>query len=156
MREMGEWADREDGRVFFLTFLTVSTLLFPTFPAVTSPLFQPPPHLRSSQFTDVVLWLLRRRRRFRIVGESMLPLLVPGTEVLINSSAYWQRRPQPGDLVVAYHPRQPGLRLIKRVVYVDDDGCFLRGLNAAASTDSREFGLVPWREIVGQVVCRFP
>ncbi|MEA5451986.1 nickel-type superoxide dismutase maturation protease [Leptolyngbya sp. CCNP1308] len=116
----------------------------------------PPSQLRHSQITDVVLWLLRQRRRFRIVGASMLPLLVPDTEVLIDSNAYRQQRPQPGDLVIAYHPRQPGLRLIKWVVYVDDDGCFLKGLNAAASTDSREFGLVPWREIVGRVVCRFP
>ncbi len=86
----------------------------------------------------------------------MLPLLVPGSEVLINPLAYRQHRPQPGDLVVAYHPRQPDLRLIKWVVSVDDEGCFLQGLNAAASTDSREFGTVPWARVVGQVVCRFP
>ncbi|MGG6242633.1 nickel-type superoxide dismutase maturation protease [Nodosilinea sp. AN01ver1] len=120
----------------------------------TSPL--PPSQLRKSHPTDVVLWLLRRRRRFRIVGESMQPLLVAGTEVLINPFAYRQSRPLPGDLVVAYHPYQPDLRLIKWVVYVEAEGCFLKGLNAAASTDSREFGLVPWEKIVGQVVCRFP
>ncbi|PSR17476.1 nickel-type superoxide dismutase maturation protease [filamentous cyanobacterium CCP3] len=116
----------------------------------------PPSQLRSSHPTDVVLWLLRLRRRFRVVGESMQPLLVASTEVLINPFAYRQSRPSPGDLVVAYHPHQPGLRLIKWVVYVEAEGCFLKGLNAAASTDSREFGLVPWERIVGQVVCRFP
>ncbi|MBE9159915.1 nickel-type superoxide dismutase maturation protease [Nodosilinea sp. LEGE 06152] len=116
----------------------------------------PPSQLRKSHPTDVVLWLLRLRRRFRIVGESMQPLLVAGTEVLIDPLAYRQGRPSPGDLVVAYHPHRPGLRLIKWVVYVEAQGCFLRGLNAAASTDSREFGLVPWERIVGQVVCRFP
>lgn len=119
----------------------------------TSP---PPSQLRHSQLTDLVLWLLRQRRRFRIVGTSMLPLLEPGTEVLINPSAYGPQRPQPGDLVVAEHPRQPGLLLIKWVVYVDTDGCFLQGLNVAESTDSREFGLVPWAGLVGQVVCRLP
>ncbi len=123
---------------------------------MTSPSLQPPPQLRHSQLTDVVLWLLRQRRRFRIVGASMLPLLEPGTEVLIDPFAYRRQRPQPGDLVVAYHPRQPGLRLIKWVVYVDEDGCFLQGLNAAESTDSREFGRVPWVNIVGRVGCRFP
>ncbi len=117
---------------------------------------QPPSQLRHSQLTDLVLWLLRQRRRFRIVGASMLPLLEPGMEVLINPFAYGQQRPQPGDLVVAEHPRQPGLLLIKWVVYIDADGCFLRGLNVVESTDSREFGLVPWVGLVGQVVCRLP
>lgn len=140
-----------DGTVFCLTFPTLLT-----FPTVTSPPLPPPSQLRHSQFTDVVLWLLRQRRRFRVVGASMLPLLEPGTEVLINPSAYRRQHPQPGDLVVADHPRQPGLRLIKWVVSVDEDGCFLQGLNAAASTDSREFGPVPWAGIVGRVGCRFP
>lgn len=116
----------------------------------------PPLLLRHSRPADGVLWLLRRRRRFRIVGVSMLPLLEPGTEVLINPFAYGQRRPRSGDLIVAYHPGRSGLRLIKWVVYVGSEGCFLQGLNDGASTDSREFGLVPWDRIVGQVMCRFP
>ncbi|WP_225885202.1 nickel-type superoxide dismutase maturation protease [Leptolyngbya sp. KIOST-1] len=120
------------------------------------PFSSPPLLLRDSHLADVGLWLLRRRRRFRIVGDSMQPLLAPGTEVLINPFAYRHHPPVPGDLVVAYHPRQPGLRLIKWVVRIEAEGCFLQGLNTAASTDSREFGLVPWEGIVGQVVCRFP
>ncbi|WOD40041.1 nickel-type superoxide dismutase maturation protease [Nodosilinea sp. E11] len=116
----------------------------------------PPSQLRRSQVTDVVLWLLRQRRRLRVVGESMLPLLEAGSEVLIDPTAYRQQVPQPGDLVVARHPRQPELWLIKWVVYVDADGCFLKGLNAAASTDSRDFGLVAQTNILGRVVCRFP
>lgn len=123
---------------------------------MTSPPCQPPSQLRHSQLTDVVFWLLHQRRRFRVVGASMRPLLEPGTEVLIDPYAYRQQRPQPGDLVVAEHPRQPGLLLIKWVVYVDADGCFVRGLNMAESTDSREFGLVPWVGLVGRVVCRLP
>ncbi|WP_017296654.1 nickel-type superoxide dismutase maturation protease [Nodosilinea nodulosa] len=116
----------------------------------------PPSQLRSSRPADAVLWLLRRRRRFRVVGESMLPLLEAGGEVLVDPLAYRLQLPAPGDLVVARHPHQPGLRLIKWVVYADGEGCFLKGLNAAASTDSREFGLVPRQEILGRVVCRFP
>ncbi|HSM80147.1 MAG TPA: nickel-type superoxide dismutase maturation protease [Nodosilinea sp.] len=118
--------------------------------------WQPPSLLRPSRPADVGLWLLRQRRRFRVVGESMLPLLEPGVEVLIDPTAYRRQRPLPGDLVVAYHPHQPGLRLIKWVVYVEAGGCFLKGLNAAASTDSRDYGLVPHDKILGRVVCRFP
>ncbi|WP_228040640.1 nickel-type superoxide dismutase maturation protease [Nodosilinea sp. LEGE 07088] len=124
--------------------------------AASSPLSQPPSLLRNSHFTDVVLWLLRQRRRWRVVGESMVPLLQHGVEVLIDPAAYRQCRPQPGDLVVAYHPRQPDLPIVKWVVYVEAEGCFLKGLNESASTDSREYGLVPFTHILGQVVCRFP
>ncbi|TVQ10496.1 MAG: nickel-type superoxide dismutase maturation protease [Leptolyngbya sp. DLM2.Bin27] len=123
---------------------------------VNSPFETAPSQLRSSRPTDVALWLLRQRRRLRVAGRSMLPLLEPGTEVLINPRAYRHHLPQPGDLVVACHPHQPGLQLIKWVVYVAPEGCFLKGLNPAASTDSREFGLVSCTEILGRVVCRFP
>jgi nickel-type superoxide dismutase maturation protease len=86
----------------------------------------------------------------------MLPLLHPGEEVLVNPYAYGIVPPQPGDLVVAQHPTQPGLRLIKWVVYVEGHACFLKGINETASTDSRAFGLVPYATLLGQVVCRFP
>jgi nickel-type superoxide dismutase maturation protease len=105
---------------------------------------------------DVVLWLLRQRQRFRVVGHSMQPLLQPQEEVLINPYAYRQQTPIPGDLVVTWHPHQADLRLIKWVVYVDGDQCFVKGLNAAASNDSREFGLIPTGHVLGQVLCRFP
>jgi nickel-type superoxide dismutase maturation protease len=124
--------------------------------SASSPTPQPPSLLRNSHFTDVVLWLLRQRRRLRVVGESMVPLLLPNTEVLINPAAYQQQPPRPGDLVVAHHPRQLDLRIVKWVVYVEPGGCFLKGLNESASTDSREYGLVPLTSLLGQVVCRFP
>lgn len=116
-----------------------------------------PPHaLRPSRWMDVGLWLLRRRQRFRVTGDSMRPLLVPGEEVLIDPTAYHRRAPQPGDVVVAEHPQRPGFRLIKWVVAVEPQGCFLQGVNLAASTDSRTFGWVSPHRILGQVVCRFP
>ncbi|QQE66420.1 S26 family signal peptidase [Leptolyngbya sp. BL0902] len=116
----------------------------------------PPQTLRSSQWADVGLWILRRRQRFRITGDSMQPLLRPGEEVLIDPRAYRHHPPQLGDLVVAEHPQQPGFRLIKWVVAVEPQGCFLQGINLAASTDSRSFGWVPPEGILGQVICRFP
>lgn len=117
---------------------------------------QPPNDLRPSQLIDIVLWLLRRRRRFRVVGQSMEPLLTPQQEVLINPRAYLRQMPNPGDLVVAQHPHKSDLKLIKWVVYVEDNQCFLKGLNSGASTDSRNFGLVSKDHLLGQVLCRFP
>jgi nickel-type superoxide dismutase maturation protease len=87
----------------------------------------------------------------------MTPLLLPNQEVLIDPSAYRQTFPQAGDVVVAYHPHQPNLPIIKRVLFVEGDGrCYLQGDNPAASTDSRRFGLVSPTALVGRVVCRFP
>jgi nickel-type superoxide dismutase maturation protease len=86
----------------------------------------------------------------------MQPLLTPQQEVLIDPRAYHQKMPNPGDLVVAQHPQNPHLRLIKWVVYVEANHCFLKGLNSKASTDSREFGLVSHQHLLGQVLCRFP
>lgn len=116
------------------------------------------PHgLRHSRLSDWLLWLLRRRRRLRVAGRSMLPLLSPGTEILMDPAAYCKTQPQPGDLVVAQAPGRPNLQLIKWVVYVEADGrCFLQGLNRLESTDSRQFGLVAPAALLGQVVCRFP
>lgn len=86
----------------------------------------------------------------------MLPLLKPGDEVLIDPNAYRWAVPQPGDVVVARHPYQRDVRLIKRVTTVQADGsCQLEGDNPAASTDSRTFGQVPYQHILGRVVCRF-
>ncbi|MBF2036377.1 MAG: nickel-type superoxide dismutase maturation protease [Leptolyngbyaceae cyanobacterium T60_A2020_046] len=116
-----------------------------------------PQALPSSQVQDVVLWLLRRRRRFRVRGNSMLPALKPGDEVLIDPAAYRQRSPQPGELVIAQHPHQPHLRMIKRVHWVAPDGaCDLRGDNPSESSDSRTFGLVDPQLILGRVLCTFP
>jgi nickel-type superoxide dismutase maturation protease len=125
--------------------------------AMVNPDLSPLPHtLRSSHLMDVGLWMLRRRQRFRVTGDSMRPLLIPGEEVLIDPTAYRHTPPQPGDLVVAQHPQQPELRLIKEVVSVDVQGCFLQGVNRSASTDSRTFGRVPLACLLGRVVCRFP
>lgn len=113
--------------------------------------------LRHATLMDIAGWLLRRHRRFRITGDSMLPLLSPGQEVLIDPWAFRQRSPQMDDLVVAEHPQQPGLHIIKRVEFVEPDGrCYLKGENAIASHDSRQFGLVAPAQIQGKVLCLFP
>ncbi len=86
----------------------------------------------------------------------MLPLLKPGDEVLVNPTAYQHAPPRPGDIVVAWHPRQSNLRLVKRVTAVYDDGRYdLTGDNPNESTDSRFFGPVAAGKIVGQVTSRF-
>jgi nickel-type superoxide dismutase maturation protease len=113
--------------------------------------------LPDSGWRELLLWLLRRRRRVRVTGESMLPALRPGDEVLIDPGAYRRVPVQPGDLVVARHPYRTDVQLVKRVGSVLDDGrCALEGDNPSESTDSRSFGAVAPERIVGRVTSRFP
>ncbi|MBC8231593.1 nickel-type superoxide dismutase maturation protease [bacterium] len=112
--------------------------------------------LKDSNLSDLLLWLLRRRLRFRIAGNSMTPLLKSGDEVLVNPRAYQQMTPQSGDIVVARHPYRKDLRLVKRVAAVLDDGsCIIEGDNSSESTDSRSFGAIFPKHIFGQVTSRF-
>ena len=105
---------------------------------------------------EFLLWLLRKRRRFRVTGNSMLPLLKPKEEVLIEPKINQTRPLQVGDIVVAYHPTEKNLQLIKRVTSISEDGYyFLRGDNSQESTDSRSFGSVRLEHIIGRVTCRF-
>ncbi|WP_229425795.1 nickel-type superoxide dismutase maturation protease [Lusitaniella coriacea] len=112
--------------------------------------------LNQSNIRELLLWLLRRRRRFRVIGNSMLPLLNPGDEILVNLNAYRQKSPSPGDIVVAQHPLQSNVRLIKRVAVVLENGnYFLKGDNPEESTDSRTFGSIAPEQIFGRVTSRF-
>lgn len=115
-----------------------------------------PSQLKSADVKEFLLWLLRRRRRFRVTGNSMLPLLKSGDEVLIDPHAYRHRLPQPDDIVIARHPFRSQVRLIKRVITNTDAGTYiLQGDNPQESTDSRAFGPVAIDHILGRVTSRF-
>ena len=114
----------------------------------------PLPHATTK---DIFLWLLRRYHRLRIHGNSMTPTLQPHQEVLINPRAYRHFQPLPGEIVVVEHPHQAGLFIVKRILFVELDGrCYLQGDNRAESTDSRQLGLFPLKQISGRVHCLFP
>jgi nickel-type superoxide dismutase maturation protease len=112
--------------------------------------------LKEINLKEFMLWLLRRRRRFRITGNSMMPRLKPGDEVLLNPRAYRHTPPQPGHIVVAYHPFRPELQVVKRITQTLADGrYYLEGDNPAESSDSRTFGPVRPDQILGQITSRF-
>ena len=105
---------------------------------------------------EILLWLLRKRCRMRVSGNSMLPLLKPGEEILIDSQAYQNTTPRIGDIVIARHPQKLNLKIVKRVICVLENGdCLLQGDNPQESTDSRGFGAVKKDYILGRVTSRF-
>lgn len=106
---------------------------------------------------ELLLWLLRFRQRFCVIGFSMFPILKPGEEVLVDTKAYRHSLPEMGDMVVAEHPHRQDLRIIKWVAFVDEKGnCFLLGENREQSSDSRSFGFVSSQKIIGRVTSKFP
>ena len=112
--------------------------------------------LPNTNHKEFLLWLLRRRKRFQVTGNSMEPLLQPGEQILINPYAYRKSPPQVNDLVVVIHPYKSNLEIVKRIVAIrEDNSYFLQGDNLSHSTDSRNFGTVAFNLIRGKVTSRF-
>lgn len=82
----------------------------------------------------------------------MQPALSPGDHVLVDPFAFATRDPEVGEIVVARHPIQRQVILVKRVRETADDGSVL--LESAApslASDSRAFGRVARNLLVGPV-----
>ena len=115
----------------------------------------PPQQLPQAGWQELILWILRRRQRLQVTGNSMLPYLQPGNVVFINRAAYRHRLPTPGDIVVARHPSERGVRIIKRVESVTPEGdCFVVSDNSIEGTDSRAFGTIAADKIIGRVTSK--
>jgi len=83
-------------------------------------------------------------RRVTVEGSSMAPTYLPGES--LTALRRW-RRVRKGDVVVVRDPRNPSRWLLKRCVARVGSLLDLRGDNATASTDSRDFGLVRARDV---------
>ena len=81
----------------------------------------------------------------------MAPGLLAGDWLLAVRS----RRVRSGDVVVVRDPREPERLLIKRVRAARAGTLAVAGDFADASTDSRAFGPVDARDVVGRAVLRY-
>lgn len=79
----------------------------------------------------------------------MVPTYVPGER--LTALRRW-RGVRVGDVVVVRDPREPTRWLLKRCVAREGTMLDLRGDNPVSSTDSRDFGLVPSRDVVWLVL----
>lgn len=77
-----------------------ATTLSGTKPANNAPSAFAGEMLPRCSYWELFLWILRRRSRFRVTGNSMTPLLQSGEEILVDPQAYRRIAPQPGDLVI--------------------------------------------------------
>lgn len=81
----------------------------------------------------------------RVLGDSMVPTLVPGT-VVVGIRA---RTIKPGDVVVLRHG---GLDKIKRVRDIQFDKIFVTGDNPMQSTDSRDLGWLSVESVLAKII----
>ena len=101
----------------------------------------------------VVMWVWRVRPVFRVAveGSSMIPELAPGDRLVAV------RLPvlEVGDIVAVTDPAEPGRILVKRVARLHALTVEVKGDNGAVSRDSRAFGPVSRRQVLGRVVYRY-
>ncbi len=107
--------------------------------------------------TAVRLWPITR---YAVEGPSMEPAYNAGDRLLVNRLAYVVRAPAPGDVVVLRDPDRTGHLLLKRVATAPEalpgpSLVYVLGDNADASRDSRAFGAVPRKLIVGRAWLRY-
>jgi signal peptidase I len=101
-----------------------------------------------------------------IPTNSMQPALIKGDRVLADKTAYRRMPVRKGDIVIFMYPDDRSKKFVKRVealpgdTYIDADGIkkpiphgfiYVLGDDRSNSQDSRHFGLVPLRDVVGKV-----
>lgn len=87
--------------------------------------------------------------RFIVSGHSMEPTLQQGQNVLVSSIPYFFSKPKVGDIVSF---KKTGKVFIKRISGIDEDKYFVSGDNKKDSMDSRRFGWILKKDIIGKVV----
>lgn len=107
--------------------------------------------LPEANWKEKVLFYLGMRRAIRVEGDSMLPNLKNGDGILIDADA----KISVGDIILAKHPFKKSVIILKRLTEIDQNGnYFLVGDNPSESSDSRTFGALSAKHILGKAVCR--
>lgn len=92
------------------------------------------------------------RSIFIIKGNSMLPVLKSGDGVIFNP----ELKPEIGDIILFHHPFIQNLKVVKRISEITPEGNFIvHGDNPPESTDSRSYGAILAKNVLGVAVCRF-
>lgn len=91
--------------------------------------------------------------RFLIVGHSMEPTLLDGKSVLISGVPFLFTKPKVGDIIAFKTNRKIYIkRIAKKNSSADGEKYFVKGDNKRDSVDSKNFGWIDRKEIIGKVI----
>jgi nickel-type superoxide dismutase maturation protease len=87
----------------------------------------------------------------KVTGESLSPFFLEGDFVVVSKIPFVLRKIKCGDIVVFRHPAYG--TMIKKVEQISPDGeeIFVLGTHPE-STDSRQFGPLLRRQLIGKVI----
>ena len=88
----------------------------------------------------------------QVEGYSMWPTLKPKDRVIVRPLNQQSELPPIGAIVVCIHPHQPSCQVIKRLNAVADNQLTILGDCPDASTDSRQWGNISRKCLIGDVV----
>ena len=101
---------------------------------------------------------------FIVSGPSMMPAYNAGDYLIIDRISYRYEKPVRGETIVFQYPLDPSIYYIKRIAglpgetidgtVLAPDEYFMLGDNAHASSDSREWGPLQKKFIIGRVFMR--
>lgn len=81
----------------------------------------------------------------------MLPTYTSHTRVLVSKISYVFVPPRRGDIIIIKHPTEKK-ELIKRIAQIKGTTYFVRGDNKKQSIDSKTFGWIEKKDIIGKVL----
>ena len=87
---------------------------------------------------------------FVVKEQSMEPFCQEGDFVLVNRMSYLFSCPKVGHVVVLKDPRDSSRHILKRITTIKDSSVWVEGDNKKRSTDSRDFGWVSVKALLGQ------
>lgn len=82
----------------------------------------------------------------------MYPIINSGDQVIISSYHYLIKSPKIGDIVACLMP-QDNRVIVKRISEIKSGRYFVLGDNYSNSTDSRQFGWLSKKSLLGKVIC---
>lgn len=90
--------------------------------------------------------------RFIVYGHSMEPTIRDHQIVFVSNLPYLLLKPKIGDIVAF---RNKDSVFIKRITKISNESYFVKGDNKKDSFDSKDFGLIDKKEVLGKVIWIF-